>query len=647
MSWSVFNSLEIPRGSASLERRLPFLISCLLIISLAAFGIIAFGEVRQASIAAATAQLSTVRAQSVDNMSRALRVRRDAFERLSNEERIVALAHSPTSNEAIQAAQALLEPRRDSAAMRQVLVIRGIPAQRLYGPELATPERATLDSAIAESTPVARATISRLFLRGSEVHFWIVAPVRPTNGVAMFAEQRRLRGSPFLVQQLKALTGREFSIFFTSLRNDLWVNASGMTLPPLFDIRAVPDSFRLTPRNGEPIFGEKAAVRGTPWVAIFTTTAAAVNTGAFVFLRRTLVVAIVLLSIGVLGARWVSRQVTRPLQSLTRAARDISLGDFGRRETVRSDDELGQLAAAFNRMAERIGQSHDELGRRMRESEALASELKERNRQLQEAQRVATESRIASDHARAEAQRANRAKSEFLAMMSHELRTPLSAIAGYAEILQLGVRGELNARQRGDLDRIQANQVHLLSIINDMLDLTQVESGQLLLDQQPVTLGVLLADIDPIVRPLIAERGIDFSVPPDAGDIALLADRERLKQVLINLVANAARFTSQDGFVAIRASTGGGRARIQVVDSGVGIAPEHQQQVFLPFHQVDGSASRRAKGTGLGLTISRRLVEAMGGTLALESELGVGSVFTIDMSIAVSFEAFDVEHQSA
>ena len=165
-----------------------------------------------------------------------------------------------------------------------------------------------------------------------------------------------------------------------------------------------------------------------------------------------------------LGAWWVSRRVTKPLKPLTGAAREIASGNYAAREPVRTTDEIGELAKAFNGMAERIGESHALLGVRVDESEALARELN----------------------------LASRAKSEFLAMMSHELRTPLSAIAGYAEILQLGMRGQLNEAQQADRARIQANQVYLLRNIDDILDLAPVESGKIQIRMQPVEMRVVV-----------------------------------------------------------------------------------------------------------------------------------------------------------
>jgi signal transduction histidine kinase len=625
------------RGQGSLERRLPLMISGLLTVTVVAFGIVAFKQVRQTSLDAATVQLKTLLAQTVDQATRSATIRTDSLKRLAADVRIVHAARQTAALDDSAAGNALRERRAlsEAAAVQSLVLVREDGTRRtLVGRAPSPSQMRELDSLLARSGHTDSVATSTVFISDSAAHSWMVAPVRANTGpVGFLAELRRTRGAPTIEQQLKGLTGQAFSVYVTSKTGDVWIGARGTPVRPLFDVRAVPDSFRLTATSGDNIIGGKSAVPGTPWVVIFTIPTSSINAHAVEFVRRMLGIGALLLVIGLVGARWVSRQVTLPLQSLTRGARDIAQGDFSRRELVMSDDEIGQLAAAFNRMAERIGQSHEQLGRRMRELEALAAELRERNHELQSAQRQATEARIASDLARADAQRANSAKSDFLAMMSHELRTPLSAIAGYAEILQLGIRGKLNPAQQGDLSRIQANQAHLLRIINDILDLTQVESGQLAINAQHVALTDVLADIDPIVRPFIDECGIKYGAPDDS-DVRLVADRERLAQVLINLIANATRFTPAGGLVAVRLETDAGRARIRVIDSGVGIAPDAQDRVFLPFVQGDSSAARANQGTGLGLTISRSLVEAMGGTLTLESELGVGSAFTIELAVA-------------
>lgn len=628
-------------SSGSLERRLPLMISGLLAVTIAAFGIIAFSEVRQTSIAAATGQLRTVIAQAAENSTRGVVTRLEVLNRLAADRTIAKALSESDSESADSVARALLRsriiPTDTLTLVAQLLVDNSSNRRVLYGDEPSPTEAAALDSTMANARLRDSTAISPFFESRAGIHYWIAAPVRQgASTIGYFAEHRRVRANGSVEKQLKALTGQDFSVYFTSGTGELWTTASGVPMKPRFDVRAQTDSFRVQSTDGEWLMGVKTTIRSTPWIIIFTTTQSAVNQRSVMFLRFMLLIAAVLLAIGVVGARWVSRKVTRPLLSLTLAAKDIAQGDYGRRQRVRSNDEIGQLSRAFNRMAERIGRSHEQLQSRILESEALTREVQQRNSELQVAQHLATEARLVSDRARADAQRANAAKSEFLAMMSHELRTPLSAIAGYAEILQLGIRGELNAAQRADIARIQSNQVHLLRIINDILDLTQVESGQMAIAMRPVAARDVLDDVEPIVLPLIADRAIEYRVETDCLDAVAMAERERLTQVLVNLVANAVRFTESGGVITVAVDASDDAVCIHVSDSGIGIPPDKQEQVFQPFVQADSGPSRRAQGTGLGLAISRRLVEAMGGTLTLTSELGLGSTFTVTLSNAMT-----------
>ena len=342
-------------------------------------------------------------------------------------------------------------------------------------------------------------------------------PIQTDSGARGFvAEQRRLRANPTIEQQLKGFTGQDISMYYAAQGAEVWTGLQGVPVKPKFDVSMLPDSFNITTRAGEKLLGVKARLKGTSWFMVFTINENAVTSRSDAFLRKMFGMALVLLLVGMAGAWLVSRRVTQPLKSLTVAAKQVAGGNFSTRERVQTNDELGELASAFNTMAERIGQSHAVAGGTYR--------------------RVgSTRDAIAP---------ASAAKSEFLAMMSHELRTPLSAIAGYAEILQLGMRGQLNDAQRLDLSRIQANQVHLLRIINDILDLAQVESGQLVVSTQPVSLRDVVSDLDPIILPLIAAKKIQYGVQEELLPLAVIAERDRVTQVLVNLVANATRFTS-------------------------------------------------------------------------------------------------------
>jgi len=265
-----------------------------------------------------------------------------------------------------------------------------------------------------------------------------------------------------------------------------------------------------------------------------------------------------------------------------------------------------------------------------------------------EASRIADRS-SELEHLSTELLRANRAKSEFLANVSHELRTPLNAIVGFVDLLRDGVYGPLNSRQTGPVERIEASANHLRHLVDQVLDLAKMAAGRLEVHTEPVELRPFVFDVASEVEPLMTEKGLSFSLAVGATLPRVRTDPTHLRQILINLLGNAVKFTN-DGGIAIRgklikrnhhnenpevltaaASSETLWIALQVADSGVGIAEKDRERIFDEFEQVNagprGDSMRR--GTGLGLSISRRLARLLGGDISVESELGRGSVFTV------------------
>jgi signal transduction histidine kinase len=241
--------------------------------------------------------------------------------------------------------------------------------------------------------------------------------------------------------------------------------------------------------------------------------------------------------------------------------------------------------------------------------------------------------------ARREAEAANRAKSDFLAVMSHELRTPLNAIAGYAELMEMGIYGAVTPGQRTALDRIQRSQRALLSLINEVLNYARLESGAVTFELRAVRVAEAIAGAAPLVAPQLRAKGLVYRWDGCDPDLAVRADPDKLQQVLLNLLSNAVKFTNARPGLAgsVEVSCGApddGAAHalaIRVRDTGVGIAAEKLGTIFEPFVQVETGLTRSQAGTGLGLAISRDLARGMGGDLTVESTPRVGSTFTLTL----------------
>jgi signal transduction histidine kinase len=222
---------------------------------------------------------------------------------------------------------------------------------------------------------------------------------------------------------------------------------------------------------------------------------------------------------------------------------------------------------------------------------------------------------------------ANKHKSEFLANMSHELRTPLNAIIGFSEVLSEKMFGEVNDKQLEYLLDIHSSGHHLLTLINDILDLSKIEAGRMDLDLATTNLPMLLDNCTTLVRERANRQGLVLALEVEDGLGDWVADIRKLKQVVINLLSNAVKFTPAGGKVTLRARRLENAVEIAVVDTGVGIAPDQQALVFEEFRQAGGDYLRKSEGTGLGLSLAKRFVELHGGTMRVESELGRGSTF--------------------
>jgi len=286
----------------------------------------------------------------------------------------------------------------------------------------------------------------------------------------------------------------------------------------------------------------------------------------------------------------LSWSVVAPLRRTEERLIEIGAGDFSSRLDVPNRDEIGRLAA-------RVNSTSDEL------------------------QRVYRELELASRH-----------KSDFLATMSHELRTPLNAIIGFSEVLQEQMFGELNERQIAYVNDVLEAGRHLLSLINDVLDLAKIEAGRLDLELSQVAIPDVLRGAISMHSERASRADLELNLTTEPEQITIPADERRLRQIVFNLLSNAVKFTPAGGRIDVSACLEGGEVAIAVTDTGPGIAPEDLETIFEEFEQT--SAGKQVEGTGLGLPLSRKLAELHGGRLWAESTPGKGSIFRLILPIA-------------
>jgi signal transduction histidine kinase len=306
---------------------------------------------------------------------------------------------------------------------------------------------------------------------------------------------------------------------------------------------------------------------------------------------RWVVIAFGIASIGLalLLGYAISASLIVPVRQIDERLGEIASGDFSRSVSVPNRDELGTLAANVNHMNEELMMLYQQL------------------------------------------EAANRHKSEFLAHMSHELRTPLNAIIGFSEMLKEEYFGEMNEKQMEYSVDIHSSGKHLLSLINDILDLSKVEAGRMELEVSEFDLPMAIENAMTLIKERAARHGINLEVSVDEKLDCFHGDERKFKQILVNLLTNAVKFTPEGGRISVAAGKNNGVVEVSVADTGVGIAPDDQERIFEEFRQAKGDVTNKAEGTGLGLTLTRKIIELHGGKIWVESELGKGATFSFTL----------------
>ncbi len=344
--------------------------------------------------------------------------------------------------------------------------------------------------------------------------------------------------------------------------------------------------------------------------------------------KVSLLVMGIALGIATLFGSMMQNAVSKPILQLADAAREItSSDDYSIRVHTTSRDELGILYQSFNRMIEQVESSRADLELAQKD---LEHRIADRTFLLQEEIEHRKRIQIELVKAKERAEAASQAKSSFLANMSHEIRTPLNAILGFADLLRCGNDRNDEAERQDFLETIHHSGEHLLTLVNDILDLTKIEAGQMDYEQLRFSPHQIIAEVMSVMRARAQEKGLVLeyhwvgSIPE-----TILSDSARFRQLLLNLVGNAIKFTERGGVQAVaRLDTLRSELRVDVIDTGIGIPADVRDTIFKPFTQADSSVTRRFGGTGLGLSISRHIAAGLGGQITVQSEVGKGSTFS-------------------
>jgi len=434
------------------------------------------------------------------------------------------------------------------------------------------------------------AQIGELQRVGGRTLFWFIVPVRESGKLLGFVALRRhIASNPqteATIRELSSATG-----YWRNVDGSTWTSVGGFPESPpdstLANQGGKGERFRAS-AGGRVLFSE-GRVAGTPLVFGMETPRAAVLAVPNKTARQLALLGVLLALAAALVTWFVGHRILRPLTELTNAADAVARGEYSTRVPAVGREDVVRLASSFNRMAQQIGD----------------------DRKLLEA--------------------ANRAKSDFLASMSHELRTPLNAIGGYAELMEMGVRGPITDEQRRDLSRIRTSQSHLLGLIGSLLDMSRIERGQITYAQENVALDPLLGGLEALVLPQTTAKQQTLVYRCEQ-DVAAVADREKVRQILLNLLSNAVRYSPSGATITMSARRlDDTTVTIEVSDTGPGIPLDRQRVIFEPFVQLDRSLTRTNEGVGLGLSISRDLAHGMHGELTVTSAPAEGSCFRLTL----------------
>ena len=471
----------------------------------------------------------------------------------------------------------------------------------VYAPQLLSNPEARSIEVVVRETPVGGPPFAAgTGVFGETLDLVVIQDlVRQTLGTSGYVYAVDARGVPIAYPNSAAFTHR--SLTFPQVAKALASSKTGSTLGRNFRGEKVLSTWATVAPVGWKVFVEQpysaafAPVRGKIW--------------------RTALLLAAFLAVGIGLSVLLARRLVRPVKQMRTAAGRIGAGAYDERIELRRRDELGDLADDLNRMATSLQASVQVLEQRVeertRELEQALAELSRKGRQLE----------VASRH-----------KSEFLANMSHELRTPLNAMIGFSRVLRKRMYGEINAKQEEYLDDILSSGNHLLSLINDVLDLSKVEAGQVELEVATFSLREALQRGVVMVREPAVEKGVRLSLALAPAVDLVEGDERRLRQVVYNLLSNAVKFTPGGGCIDVRSSQVNGEVQVSVTDTGPGVAPEDHERIFEEFQQTDVGVDQR-DGTGLGLALSKRLVELHGGRIWVESEPGQGSRFVFTLPI--------------
>jgi signal transduction histidine kinase len=585
----------------SIERKLPVFVSFLILAIILSFSWAAYRGMRATALGVARGRLGSVAEQLSRLLTNSGKQLTDTLARLAAEPDLRRYLAAPSGPGRARALAAL---SRSGPQPAQIVATELWSAERrrlLVSPEHESARPSGPQAEVIRWPPdPTTSAVGRFLAVADTIMYPVVAPVADGDRLLGYVVRwRRITGSPQGREQLAKLIGSSSALYIGNDRGPFWTDLVDTVAGPPMEVRGTTKAVEYRRPATGPVLAVSRPIPGTPWVVLLEFSRTAVLAPVRGFVQRLTVAGLVLLAVGLAVTWLMAHRIAKPLRQLTGAAKAMAAGDYSHAVTVARRDELGQLAGAFNAMADQVQHAQRRLEQQVRERTAA---LQERNEELE----------------------------AFAYSISHDLRAPLRAMQGFSQALLEDAGDQLDAEGRDYARRIVGAAGRMDELIRDLLAYSRVSREDL--ELTPVPLGPVSRAAAQEVEGEVAARGgrvvVDESLP------TVLGHRATLSQVLANLIGNGIKFVPTDRVpeVVVRAERTNGLVRLVVEDNGIGIAAEHRDRIFRVFERLHSTAEY--SGTGIGLAIVRKAVERMGGRVGVESTTGSGSRFWVELRAA-------------
>lgn len=585
----------------SIQQRLPFFIFILLVTVVGAFSWISYIGVKNAGMAVGGERVTTL----VDKLSVMFKGSVDQFnaknELIGNEKSIKEYLVSANSDARSQALDVLGKFSKTDTLCKSLQLLNPQKQEVLNYSSAGLHLQGNIDSLIGPS-----ARVGKIILYKGSMYFPVITRVEDKNQLAGYLVNWQLmKASQESVDQFGQLLGSNGRLYFGNDDKKFWTDLMKPVPQPPADFNKLQKFTQYERKDGEPLIGSMRSIPGSRWLVLVELSSSSFVETAHIFLRWVIIIGAVLIILGSLGGWLMSRNITRPLQELGKAASAIAEGDYSLLVQIDRQDELGSLAESFNIMTIRVRAAQ----------QSLEQKVVQTTRELETA--------IIDIHDQKESEKR---KDEFISIASHELKTPLTTIKAFFQLAVKEISPE--SKQYPMIGRVSRQVNRMERLIADLLDVSRINSGRMQYDLEDFDFDIMLKEVVASTQEISPDHSLMLE---KSEPVIINGDRHRLEQVVINLLNNAVKYSPGENKVSIRSEVDRGNLLVTIQDYGIGINKKHIEGLFERFSRAD--IGHRFQGLGLGLYISSEIIKRHGGNIHVESEPGKGSSFIIQLPL--------------